>query len=135
LASIPYVLVSSGRSAKRLIVTVVIPFVIKIARQYHVDGAWIEVSLRDPGHGGNIQSEPGSIETHGPLFTRVIQMHVEAPGQTDENLLERLVGVSAPDCPTGNVIDVEDTPDLERDMLGLFNEREIPGRILDLREF
>ena len=46
-----------------------------------------------------------------------------------------LVSVAAPFGTAGNVIEVIDALDVERDVIAAFNEREIPARIMDDGEF
>ncbi len=46
------------------------------ARQHHVHGAGIEVALRRPDHGRNIEAEPGTIEMHRALVVAVIEIDI-----------------------------------------------------------
>ena len=65
----------------------------------------------------------------------IIQIDVKTPGHGDDELMQRLVSVTAPFGAAGNVIEVINALDVERDVTPAFNEREIPTRIMDDREF
>ena len=65
----------------------------------------------------------------------IIQVDVKTSGHGDDKLMQCLVSVSAPFGAAGNVIEVIDALDVEGNVVPAFNEREIPARIMDDREF
>lgn len=64
----------------------------------------------------------------------IIQDDIKAARHGDDELMQPFVRVPTTFGPTGNVIQVIDTPNIKRDMSTAFNKGQIPTRILNLRK-
>lgn len=68
------------------------------------------------------------------FFSSVIENHVKTAGHGNQELLQRLMRMSASLGAAGHVIEIVDPPDIERNVLAALNEREIAPRIMDRRK-
>jgi hypothetical protein len=69
------------------------------------------------------------------LLLPIIEMHIQAPRYTDDELVEVVMRMSAPVFATGNIVDIEHALDIEGDMIHPFEEGEVPPMVPNLGEF
>src|SRR5262249_20879363 len=92
-----------------------------------------EVLKIAPAHPRYIEPVVGAVEEEALAVAAIVQNHVEAARSSDEQLLERFVGVAASALAAGDVIQVVDWFDLEGNVPSSLDEGQVPPLIRDFR--
>ena len=81
-----------------------------------------------------MKAHPRAVEFERASFSAIIESDREATRDTDDELMQVTMRMSAPCGPNGKIVDVEDPRDREGDMVITLQERKVAARILNFRK-
>ena len=113
------------------IIANVILGLIKVGSQNQQNSVWGVIILNAPNHGGEMNADGRGVKGNFFAVCGVVDDEAALAVDTDEELVEFVVGVFAADFAGRNIEDQEVTLDIERD---IFGGGKIAAKILNQRE-